>query len=147
MKIVNCDLEVVEDYNAHLAKWQACKSACAKASKSACAVANATTTRPTARKGFSTAAVMVYHSQLDTSQCELACGLPLIPLGSKADHSATESKSRDIIDETLFAFRANILFRNFEVKGVADKLLIYLTLFVSLCLTRESYSTFCQEMT
>jgi len=84
---------------------------------------------------------MVYHSQLDTSQCQFACGLPLIPLKSRADHTATESISRDIVDESMYAFRANILFRNFEVKGAADKLLIYLTLFINLCLKRESEFT------
>jgi len=84
---------------------------------------------------------MVYHSQLDTSQCQFACGLPLIPLKSRADHTATEGRSRDIVDESLYAFRLNILFRNFEVKGAADKLLIYLTLFINLCLKRESEFT------
>jgi hypothetical protein len=42
----------------------------------------------------------------------------------------------DIIDETLQTFKANILFRNFEVKGNADRLLIYLTLYVSQCLRK-----------
>ena len=35
----------------------------------------------------------------------------------------------DIIDETLMYFRANVLFRNFEVRGAADRTMIYLTLF------------------
>lgn len=42
----------------------------------------------------------------------------------------------DIVDETLTYFRANVLFRNFEVKGPADRVLIYLTLYVSQCLSR-----------
>lgn len=42
----------------------------------------------------------------------------------------------DIIDETLSFFRANVLFRNFEVKGGADKTLIYLTLHVAQCLVK-----------
>lgn len=42
----------------------------------------------------------------------------------------------DIIDETLDLFRANSLFRNFEIKGGADRLLIVLILFVSDCLTK-----------
>ena len=33
-------------------------------------------------------------------------------------------------------FRANVLFRTFDVKGPADKTLIYLTLYVSACLKR-----------
>ncbi|KAG8746433.1 subunit of the Arp2/3 complex [Ceratobasidium sp. 414] len=44
----------------------------------------------------------------------------------------------DIIDETLDLFRANSLFRNFEIKGPADRLLIVLILFISDCLTKIS---------
>lgn len=42
----------------------------------------------------------------------------------------------DIIDEVLMYFRANVLFRNFEVKGGADKTLIYLTLHAVQCLVK-----------
>lgn len=42
----------------------------------------------------------------------------------------------DIIDETLDLFRANSLFRNFEIKGPADRLLIVLILFISDCLQK-----------
>ena len=35
-------------------------------------------------------------------------------------------------------FRANSLFRNFEIKGPADRLLIVLILFISDCLTKIS---------
>ena len=49
----------------------------------------------------------------------------------KADPNA-----QDIIDETLSLFRANSLFRNFEIKGPADRLLIILILFVSDCLAK-----------
>lgn len=41
----------------------------------------------------------------------------------------------DIIDETIKFFRANVFFRNYDVKGGADRTLIYLTLFVAECLT------------
>lgn len=47
-----------------------------------------------------------------------------------------DSNSADIIDETLDLFRANSLFRNFEIKGPADRLLIVLILFVSDCLAK-----------
>ena len=36
----------------------------------------------------------------------------------------------DQIDEAIRLFRANVLFRNFEVLGPADRTLIYLTLFI-----------------
>lgn len=42
----------------------------------------------------------------------------------------------DIIDEVLTLFRANVLFRNFEVQGGADRTLIYLTLHVVQCLVK-----------
>lgn len=43
--------------------------------------------------------------------------------------------SYDPIDEALSLFRANTLFRNFEIHGPADRLLIYTTLFTSALLT------------
>ena len=42
----------------------------------------------------------------------------------------------DIIDETLDLFRANSLFRNFEIKGPADRTLIVLILYISDCLAK-----------
>lgn len=42
----------------------------------------------------------------------------------------------DIIDEVLMYFRANVLFRNFDVRGGADKTLIYLTLHAVQCLVK-----------
>ena len=62
------------------------------------------------------------------------CGLAVLPLKCKArgpaaniDSSATEE---DQVDEALRLFRANVLFRNFEVQGSADRTLIYLTLLI-----------------
>lgn len=46
----------------------------------------------------------------------------------------------DIIDEAIDLFRANSLFRNFEIKGPADRVLIYLILFISDCLTKIASS-------
>jgi actin related protein 2/3 complex subunit 3 len=47
-----------------------------------------------------------------------------------------EPSQADIIDETLDLFRANSLFRNFEIKGPADRILIVLILYVSDCLAK-----------
>ena len=56
----------------------------------------------------------------------------------------------DIIDETLTYFRANVLFRNFDVRGAADRTLIYLTLFAHQCLVKvekiEEKSTALKEL-
>lgn len=51
-----------------------------------------------------------------------------------------DPNTADIIDETLDLFRANSLFRNFEIKGPADRLLIILILFISDCLAKISAS-------
>jgi actin related protein 2/3 complex subunit 3 len=48
-------------------------------------------------------------------------------------HSAAED---DIIDETLYFFKPNVLFKHFEVKGGADRVLIYLTLYITQCLQK-----------
>ena len=42
-----------------------------------------------------------------------------------------DSESYDILDEVLSLFRANTFFRNFEIQGPADRLLIYGILFLS----------------
>ncbi|KAH8830358.1 actin-related protein ARPC3 [Flagelloscypha sp. PMI_526] len=47
-----------------------------------------------------------------------------------------DPQAADVIDETLDLFRANSLFRNFEIKGPADRLLIMLILYVSDCLAK-----------
>jgi actin related protein 2/3 complex subunit 3 len=44
------------------------------------------------------------------------------------------SESYDALDELLSLFRPNTFFRNFEIKGPADRLLIYGILFLSECL-------------
>ena len=47
-----------------------------------------------------------------------------------------DSESYDILDETLSLFRANTFFRNFEIQGPADRLLIYGILSLSECLNK-----------
>ncbi|RKF65178.1 Actin-related protein 2/3 complex subunit 3 [Golovinomyces cichoracearum] len=43
-------------------------------------------------------------------------------------------ESYDVLDEVLSLFRANTFFRNFEIQGPADRLLIYGILWISECL-------------
>ena len=45
-----------------------------------------------------------------------------------------EGDGDDIIDEAIQFFRAQVFFKNFEVKGPADKTMIYLTVFIQKCL-------------
>jgi actin related protein 2/3 complex subunit 3 len=56
---------------------------------------------------------------------------PPVPANETPD---PDSESYDILDEVLSLFRANTFFRNFEIQGPADRLLIYGILFVSECL-------------
>ena len=50
--------------------------------------------------------------------------------------SCFRKDSEDIIDEVLGYFRANVLFRNFDIRGAADRTLIYLTLYAVQCLVK-----------
>lgn len=47
-----------------------------------------------------------------------------------------DDESYDVLDEVLALFRANAFFRNFEIQGTADRLLVYGILFVGECLTK-----------
>ena len=60
--------------------------------------------------------------------------LPALPPNTPAIDVDPDSESYDLLDEVLSLFRANTFFRNFEIKGPADRLLIYGILFVSECL-------------
>ncbi|KAK6441631.1 subunit of the Arp2/3 complex [Oleoguttula sp. CCFEE 5521] len=56
--------------------------------------------------------------------------LPAVPPAEEQTLTA-ESPSYDPLDEILSLFRANTFFRNFEIKGPADRVLIYGILYVS----------------
>uniref|UniRef100_L2GJ63 Arp2 3 complex 21 kDa subunit n=1 Tax=Colletotrichum fructicola (strain Nara gc5) TaxID=1213859 RepID=L2GJ63_COLFN len=58
---------------------------------------------------------------------------PPLPANESPD---PDSESYDILDEVLALFRANTFFRNFEIQGPADRLLVYGIWFVSDCLTK-----------
>ncbi|GAA6039648.1 hypothetical protein JCM8097_002235 [Rhodosporidiobolus ruineniae] len=82
-----------------------------------------------------------YHSSFndDLDGARQVGNLALLPFNSKIRGPAptpADPSRPDIIDESLSLFRANSLFRNFEIKGPADRVLIYLILFVGDCLGR-----------
>ncbi|KAL2262693.1 hypothetical protein VTK26DRAFT_400 [Humicola hyalothermophila] len=58
---------------------------------------------------------------------------PPLPANQSPD---VDSESYDILDEVLALFRANTFFRNFEIQGPADRLLVYGIWFVSDCLAK-----------
>ncbi|CAO2841156.1 unnamed protein product [Amaranthus hypochondriacus] len=82
---------------------------------------------------------MVYHSSfVDDQGVTKACGCPLLPLKShiKGPAPVSDQESTDIVDEAITFFRANVFFRNFDIKSPADKLLIYLTYYINIALKR-----------
>ena len=62
--------------------------------------------------------------------------LPALAAGTSDLDVDPDSESYDALDEVLSLFRANTFFRNFEIRGPADRLLIYGILFVSECLVK-----------
>ena len=84
-----------------------------------------------------------YNSVFTEEKYYTLCGMPIMNYFQNKmpnlDHSLLKGGNLkeieiDIIDEALIYFRANVLFRNFPVKSDADKLLIYITVFISKCL-------------
>ncbi|KAJ9094872.1 hypothetical protein QFC19_007801, partial [Naganishia cerealis] len=81
-----------------------------------------------------------YHSSyIDEPNVPTIGNVAVLPINTKVRGPApiAEDPSRpDIIEESLDLFRANCLFRNFEIKGPADRLLIYFILFISDCINK-----------
>eukprot|EP00941_MAST-03F_sp_MAST-3F-sp1_P006289 g6289.t1 len=75
-----------------------------------------------------------YHSHF-SADCEKFPSIskvPLLPFKTKFKGPAGSAApdARDIIDEAIFYFRANVLFQSFEIKSHADCLLIISTLLI-----------------
>jgi len=80
-----------------------------------------------------------YHSSLNEEPDLRQVGnMALLPIKTRIRGPApsADPSQADVIDETLDLFRANSLFRNFEIKGPADRTLIVLILFISDCLAK-----------
>lgn len=80
-----------------------------------------------------------YHSKLeddDIAQQACSCGIIALKTNIRGPADAASPDEEDIIDETLNFFRANVFFRNFDVKGKADRTLIYLTLYTHYLLVK-----------
>mmetsp|Transcript_87756 Transcript_87756/g.284067 ORF Transcript_87756/g.284067 Transcript_87756/m.284067 type:complete len:177 (+) Transcript_87756:107-637(+) len=81
-----------------------------------------------------------YHSRFNSISAPSVCGCALLQLRTRFRGPAaapppgsTDADFEDVVDEALKSFRWNILFRNFEVLGAADRVLVYLTLWVQKC--------------
>ncbi|WFD32991.1 subunit of the Arp2/3 complex [Malassezia sp. CBS 17886] len=81
-----------------------------------------------------------YHSSYnDEPDVRHIASMAILPLNTRMRGPApppVDPSRPDVADEAIDLFRANTLFRNFEIKGAADRTLIYLILFISDCLTR-----------
>ncbi|KAJ1987047.1 subunit of the Arp2/3 complex [Coemansia thaxteri] len=89
-----------------------------------------------------------YNSNLDAVR--VINGVPLLPLLTRTRGPAPyadPTMTRDAVDEALELFRPNSLFKNFEIKGSGDRLLIYIILFTSQCLNKLRPTTTQAEAT
>ncbi|KAJ1662828.1 subunit of the Arp2/3 complex [Coemansia sp. RSA 1813] len=91
-----------------------------------------------------------YHSALAHPDARVINGLPLVPFVTKirgpAPYAAPDL-TYDAITEALELFRPNSFFKNFEIKGPNDRLLIYIILFISQCLNKLRANTSQSEAT
>lgn len=77
----------------------------------------------------------VQHSVFnDYPDARLISSMAILPLRTKVRGPAYPTDDYDIADEIIDLFRVNSFFRNFEIKGSADRTLIYGILFVNECL-------------
>ncbi|XP_077532816.1 actin-related protein 2/3 complex subunit 3-B-like isoform X2 [Haemaphysalis longicornis] len=78
-----------------------------------------------------------YHSQLTSGSAGLVGNMAILPIRSQYRGPAPKTTDEnDIIDEALYYFKANVFFRTYEIKNEADRVLIYLTLYISECLKK-----------
>lgn len=78
------------------------------------------------------------HSTLNKAEGIQCMGMTLLPFKSKVKGTAPPAPEGqdDIVDEAIALFRANVLFASFDIDGPADRLLVYLTLYIQQCLVR-----------
>ncbi|KAA0155838.1 hypothetical protein FNF27_01070 [Cafeteria roenbergensis] len=84
-----------------------------------------------------------YHSEYNEAAGATLGGCLVLPLKSGPTGPAAISpeefgSSRDLVDEAIYYFRSNVFFSSFELKGPADLVLVYLTVFMQQCLVRAA---------
>ncbi|KAK3084574.1 hypothetical protein FSP39_015671 [Pinctada imbricata] len=79
---------------------------------------------------------LAYHSKFTEANRHVG-NMALMPLRTKQKGPAPQDSSDfDIIDEAIYYFKANIFFKNYEIKSNADRTLIFITLYISECLKK-----------
>ncbi|XP_049948411.1 actin-related protein 2/3 complex subunit 3-like [Schistocerca serialis cubense] len=88
-----------------------------------------------------------YHSGF-TEFSQVVGNMAILPFRTQFRRPApTFTKDTDIIDEALYYFKANVFFRTYEIKNEADRVLIYITLYITECLKKlQKCSTKAQGM-
>ncbi|XP_071482242.1 actin-related protein 2/3 complex subunit 3-like [Diadema antillarum] len=76
-----------------------------------------------------------YHSQIPPADLSLG-NMSLLPLRTQFRGPAPKCDGNDIIDEALYFFKANVFFKNYEIKNQCDRVLIYITLYITECLKK-----------
>ncbi|EDV91933.1 actin-related protein 2/3 complex subunit 3 [Drosophila grimshawi] len=77
-----------------------------------------------------------YHSEIEEFGRQVG-NMAILPLRTKIRGPAPSvNTDNDIIDESLYYFKANVFFRTYEVKSEVDRVLIYITLYITECLKR-----------
>uniref|UniRef100_A0A3P8QMW8 Actin-related protein 2/3 complex subunit 3 n=1 Tax=Astatotilapia calliptera TaxID=8154 RepID=A0A3P8QMW8_ASTCA len=78
-----------------------------------------------------------YHSNLMATETRLVGNMALLPVKTQFKGPARgDGVDSDIIDEAIYYFKANVFFKNYEIKNEADRTLIYVTLYISECLKK-----------
>ncbi|MEQ2275238.1 GPN-loop GTPase 3 [Xenotaenia resolanae] len=78
-----------------------------------------------------------YHSSLMVPETRMVGNIALLPVKTQFKGPARgDGIDLDIIDEAIYYFKANVFFKNYEIKNEADRTLIYVTLYISECLKK-----------
>ncbi|KAG5888307.1 hypothetical protein JTB14_022195 [Gonioctena quinquepunctata] len=78
-----------------------------------------------------------YHSSFLESP-QVVGNTAILPIRTQFRGPAPQQQGneQDIVDEALYYFKANVFFRTYEIKSEADRLLIYITLYITECLKK-----------
>ncbi|KAJ3298776.1 Actin- protein 2/3 complex subunit 3 [Rhizoclosmatium sp. JEL0117] len=93
---------------------------------------------PTTTNGLASL-VRAFHSTFNPADFRAIGNIALLPVKSKNRGPApipSDPNADDIIDEAIYVYRPNSFFRNFEIQGGSDRVLIYLILFIQECLAK-----------
>ena len=86
-----------------------------------------------------------YHSSFHSSGSDKVGNVALLPIKctvrGPVPSLAKTSAEPDVIDEALTYFKANVFFRTYEIKSEADRVLIYLTLYIQVWTPSTNFST------